>query len=464
MATSDEFDIIIIGAGTRGYTAALRARQLDLEVCVIEKDKPGGVCLNWGCIPTKNIIHQAEIFHSRSVLEEMGVGLDVGKFDFNRVIEKSRGAVDHLVKGVAYLLKNNNVTLITGTAKIITKNSIALEDGTRINAKNIIIATGSRPLQLPGFETDDKQVLSSSGILSLKNLPKSLIILGGGAIGCEFAFIMNAFGVKVYLVEMMDHILPFEDEETAAVLEKSFKKQGINVMTGSRAISLKKSSKKVLVNLQVPGGGQKRIESQKVLCVFGRTPNTDGIGLENIGLKTEKEYIPVGDYGQTSLTGVFAIGDVVATPLLAHVASKEAEIAVEYMAGRRSEPRIDPDAIPSAIYCQPQVASFGLREARARKQNIPYKKVIFPYQAIGKSVAIGQAEGIIKVLCDPDTTEILGAHIVGYNATELIHEILLAKTNELIPEDITKMIHAHPTLSEGIMEGMREVEGHAIHI
>ena len=464
MPTSDEFDIIIIGAGTGGYTAAIRARQLDLKVCVIEKDKPGGVCLNWGCIPTKNIIHQAEIFNSRSVLEEMGVSVDSRKFDFSCVYEKSRDAVNNLVKGVEYLLKNNNVTLITGTAKIVTKNRVALQDGTRIIGKNILIATGSRPLQLPGFETDEKQILSSTGILALKNLPKSIVILGGGAIGCEFAYIMNAFGVKVYLVEMMDHILPFEDEETVAVLEKSFKKQGVTVMTGTRAISLEKSSKKVLVNLQVPGDGQQQIESQKVLCVFGRTPNTDGIGLENIGLKTEKEYICVGDYGQTSVPGVFAIGDVVATPLLAHVAAKEAEIAVEYMAGHPSEARIDLNAVPSAIYCQPQVASFGFREATAREQNIPYKKAIFPYQAIGKAVAIDQTKGIIKVLCDPNTTEILGAHIVGYNATELIHEILLAKATELIPEDIAKMIHAHPTLSEGIMEGMREVEGHAIHI
>jgi dihydrolipoamide dehydrogenase len=464
MSTTKEYDLTIIGAGPGGYTAAIRAGQLGLKACVIEKDNPGGVCLNWGCIPTKNIIHQAEIFHSRSALEEIGVGIDVKTLDFSRVFEKSRGAVSRLVKGVEYLLKKNNVVSIKGTAKIDTQNSVTLENGTRIRSKNIIIATGSRPLQLKGFETDEKQILSSTGILSLKNLPKSLVILGGGAIGCEFAFIMNAFGVKVYLVEMMEHILPFEDEEIATVLEKSFKKKGISVMTGTRAISLERFSKKVRVNLQVPGGGQKQIEAQNILCVFGRTPNTDGIGLEKIGLKTEKGYIPVGDYGQTSVSGVFAIGDVVTTPLLAHVASKEAAIAVEYMAGHPSEAHIDPDAIPSAIYCQPQVASFGLRENRAKEQNIAYQKAIFPYQAIGKAVAIGQTEGVIKVLCDPKTTEIMGAHIIGYNATELIHEILLAKANELIPEDISKLIHAHPTLSEGIMEGMREVEGHAIHI
>jgi len=458
------YDLIVVGAGPGGYTAAIRARQLGLNVCLVEKDKPGGVCLNWGCIPTKNMIHQAEIFLSRSELEEMGVVVDTDKFDFSTVVKKSRGAADRLVKGVEYLLKKNKVDVVKGTARFVTKNSVALEDGTIIDAKNIMIATGSRPLQVPGFETDEKQILSSTGILAQKKLPQSLIILGGGAIGCEFAFVMHAFGVKVHLVEMMEHILPTEDKETVAVLARSFKKKKISVMTGTRALSLHKSAGKVQVNLQLPGGDQKQIEAEQVLCVFGRTPNTDDLGLEQIGLKPEKGFIPVGDYGQTSVAGVFAIGDVVATPLLAHVASKEAENAVEYIAGHPSEARIDEDAVPSAIYCQPQLASFGLRESQAKGQNIPYGKVTFPYQAIGKAVATGKAEGLVKVLYDPDTEEILGGHIVGCSATELIHQLLLAKTNELIPEDIAKMIHAHPTLSEGIMEVMREVSGNAIHI
>ena len=455
---------MIIGAGPGGYVAAIRAAQLGLKVCVVEKDKPGGVCANWGCIPSKNVIHQAEIYNSRSDLEDIGVSIDTRKLNFNRVYEKSRAAVKTLVGGVTYLLKKNKVTLVNGTATIASKNQMTLEDGTKLEYRNLIIATGSRPMQIPGFETDEKQVLSSTGILSLKKLPKSIVILGGGAIGCVFAYIMNAFGVKVHLVEMMDHLLPFEDEETVAVLEKSFKKNGISVMTATRAVSLKKTSKKVVVTLKEADGSQKQVEAQKALCVFGRTPNTDDIGLANIGLETEKGYIPVGDYGQTSIKGVFAIGDVVATPLLAHVASKEGEIAVEYMAGHRSEARIDPDAVPSAIYCQPQVASFGLREARAREKNIPYKKAVFPYRGVGKAVAIGKAEGLVKVLYDPVTTEILGAHMVGCDATELIHEILLAKTAELLPEDIAGMIHAHPTLSEAIMEQMRAVSGQPIHI
>jgi dihydrolipoamide dehydrogenase len=275
---------------------------------------------------------------------------------------------------------------------------------------------------------------------------------------------MHAFGVKVHLVEMMEHILPTEDNETVAVLARSFKKKKISVMTGTRALSLHKSAGKVQVDLQLPGGEKKQIDAEQVLCVFGRTPNTNDLGLEQIGLKPERGFIPVGDYGQTSVAGVFAIGDVVATPLLAHVASKEAENSVEYIAGHPVEARIDKNTVPSAIYCQPQIASFGLRETQAKERNILYDKVTFPYQAIGKAVATGKTEGLVKVLFDPDTEEILGGHIVGANATELIHLLLLAKINELIPEDIAKMIHAHPTLSEGIMEAMREVNGNAIHI
>ena len=464
MSTTNQYDLAVIGAGPGGYTAAIRAAQLGLKACLIEKDRLGGVCLNWGCIPTKNIIHQAEVFQSRTLLEEMGVRVDDQNLDFSRVVKKSRMAVERLVKGVAYLLKKNQVNLIKGTARIAARGSIVVDDRTTISAKNIIIATGSRSFQLPDFETDERQVLSSTGILSLQRLPQDIVILGGGAIGCEFAYIMNAFGVKVHLVEMMDHLLPFEDAETAAVLEKSFEKNGIRVMTATRAVSLEKLSKNVRVTLQAADGGQEKVEACNALCVFGRTPNTDNIGLEAIGLKSEKGYIPVGDYCQTAVQGVYAIGDVLATPQLAHVASKEAEIAVEHMAGLPAKTGIDLNAVPSAIYCQPQVAGFGLREGQAREGNIPHKVARFPYRAVGKAVAVDSTAGHVKVLYDPSTTEILGAHMVGSNATELIHEILLAKTNELIPEDIAGMMHAHPTIAEAIMEGMREVEGHAIHV
>ena len=463
MATEDVYDVIIIGAGPGGYVAGIRASQLDLKVCVVEKDKCGGVCLNWGCIPSKNLIHQAHMFQACKELEEMGIAVNIQNFDYSRVQKKSRAATQRLNTGVEFLLKKNKIDLVQGAARIISRDKIQLSDGKILNSKNIIIATGSRPAEIPGFEFDEKKVLSSTGILSMTKLPHSLIILGAGAIGCEFAYIMNAFGVKVTLVEMEKHILPFEDTEIAAFLEKSFKQSKINVLTGTRAVSLKKTDKTVAVTLQGPDGKQQTIEADKALCVFGRKPNTGDIGLDAIGLKTEKGYIPVGDYYQTSVKGVFAIGDIVATPLLAHVASKEGEIAVEYISGHAPEPRVDNNTVPSAIYCEPQVASFGLREDQAKEKKIAYKKTVFPYQGVGKAVAIGQAEGMVKLLCDPESQEILGCHIIGYDATEIIHEVLLAKSSELLPEDITRMVHAHPTISEIVMEAMKGVNGEAIH-
>ena len=464
MAKTAEYDVIIMGAGPGGYVAGIRAAQLGLKACILEKDTLGGVCLNWGCIPTKSLIHQAGIFHSRFELEKMGLVVDAGAFDYGYVHDRSREAVRSLVTGVEYLLKKNKIDHVQGTARIVSKNRVLLEDQTEITGKNIIIATGSRPLQMKGFEFDEKQVLSSSGILSLKKLPDSLIILGAGAIGCEFAYIMNRFGVKVHLVEMEKHILPIEDTRAVAVLARSFKDNGINISTGARANNLEKRSGHVTVTLTEENGNSTKIEAEKVLCVFGRTPNTDTIGLENIGLKTEKGYIPVADYYQTQVEGVYAIGDVVKTPLLAHVASKEGEIVVEYIAGRAPRPRIDLNEIPSAIYCEPQLASFGLRENQAKEQNIHYKKAMYPYRGVGKAVATGNTAGMVKTLYDPETHEILGAHIVGHNATELIHEILLAKTSGLLPKNIAEMIHAHPTISEAIMEQMRAVDGKPIHM
>ncbi|NLJ27696.1 MAG: dihydrolipoyl dehydrogenase [Deltaproteobacteria bacterium] len=459
------YDVIIIGAGPGGYVAGIRAAQLGLKVCIIEKDKPGGICLNWGCIPSKSLIHQARLYNDRHELERMGLAIDTRSFDYGRVQKKSREATQHLNAGVEYLLKKNKVDLIQGTARIASRNKVVIQGSDRtIEGRNIIIATGSRPAEIPGFEFDEKQVLSSTGILSMMKLPQSLIILGAGAIGCEFAYVMSSFGVKVTLVEMAPHVLPFEDAEVAGALENSFKQSGIRVLTATHAVSLEKTDTKVVVSLVGDDGKQQKAEAEKALCVFGRKPNTDDIGLESIGLKTEKGYIPVGDYYETSVKGVFAIGDVVATPLLAHVASKEGEIAVEHIAGRKPRPRVDVNAIPSAIYCAPQVASFGLRESQLQEKGVAYKKALFPYRAVGKAVAIDHAEGMAKLLYDPETQEILGCHIIGHDATELIHEVLLAKSSELLPEDVAGMVHAHPTISEVVMEMAKAVNGEAIHL
>ena len=460
-----KLDIAIIGAGPGGYVAAIRAAQLGLTVAVVEMDTPGGVCLNWGCIPSKNLIQQAEDYQVLHTLEKLGVKVDRSGLDYGKVHANSRAAANTLAGGVSGLLRKNKVKIIKGRARLAGPGKVAIEGGATLSANNILIATGSRPLEVKGFEFDKKQVLSSTGILDLKTLPKSLVILGGGAIGCEFAFVMNAFGVAVTVVEMTEHLLPTEDFECAAVLAASFDKAGITVHTGTRATGLTRSAKGVSVALDTPAG-ESTVEAEKALVVFGRRPNTEDLGLDSAGLKADaRGFIPVGDYNQTAAKGIFAIGDVTSTPLLAHVASREGELAVEFIAGHGGQmKRVNPAEVPSAIYCEPQVAGFGLREDDAKTGGITIRKSVFPYRGIGKAVAVGKHEGLVKLIADPDTGEILGGHVVGLNATEILHEILLAKTAELLPEDITRMIHAHPTLAEGVMEAALGLTGAPIHM
>ena len=464
MAHTYDFDLVIIGAGPGGYVADIRASQLGLKACVIEKNKPGGVCLNIGCIPSKALIHQAEVFRSISDLEYMGVSVDRKNFDYSKVFAKSRKASDTLSKGVGFLLKKNSVELIQGNAVLKGPNEVSVNSGKTITGKHIIVATGSRPRSIPGFDFDEERVLSSDRALMLEKLPESIIILGGGFIGVEFAHIMNAFGVKVTVVELLERLLPLEDADSSEVLTRAFKRRKIDILTSTKALSMKKEGKKVSLLLEKKDGGQTSIEAEKVLVVVGRAPNTEDIGLESVGITTEKDFIPVGDYYQTKVPTIFAIGDVVATPQLAHVASKEGEIVVEHLVGKSPPSRIDPLLIPSAVYCEPQVASIGYKEWQAQEQDVAYKKASFPYRGAGKSVAIEKIDGMVKVLYDPESSEILGAHVAGSEATELIHEILLAKSAELLPGDIAAMIHAHPTLSEAVMEAMRAAEGWAINI
>ncbi|MEY8199728.1 MAG: dihydrolipoyl dehydrogenase [Colwellia sp.] len=456
-------DLIIIGAGPGGYCAAIRASQLGLKTAVIEKDNPGGVCLNWGCIPSKNLIHQAEVFHSMHEMEQVGVTVDRSGLDYAQVHGKSRAVVKTLTGGVAGLLKKNKVDYVKGTAKITGKGEVTV-DGTKYKAKNILVATGSRPMNIPGFEFDEELVLSSSGILAMTELPKSMVILGAGAIGCEFAYVMNSFGVKVTLVEFAKHILPTEDFETTAILENSFKRAGIEVLTHTKASALTKNEQSVTVTIQGKNGEEK-ITADKALVVFGRVPNTQGLGLQEMGAKMDdRGYVQISDYCQTHAANIYAIGDITNTPALAHVASKEGEMAVEYMAGLKPHMvNVDANDVPSAIYCEPQVAGFGLREDQAIKEGIKIKKSVFNYAGAGKTIAVGKPEGLVKIICDAQTDEILGGHIVGYCATELLHELLLAKHSELLPEDIEGMIHAHPTISEAIMEAARGINGKPIH-
>jgi dihydrolipoamide dehydrogenase len=459
---ADEYDVVILGAGPGGYVAAIRAAQLGLSVCVIEKDKPGGVCLNWGCIPSKNLLHQAELFRSKEELEKIGVKVDVSGLDYEKVWKNSRNASSRLVKGVQFLLKKNKVELIEGEGKITGKNEITVSGDKKITGKNIIIATGSKPKAIPGFEFDEETVLSSTGALDLKEVPKRLLILGAGAIGVEFAHIMNSFGSEVTLVEMMGQILPNSDKDVADELEKAFKKRKITVMTGTKAKDLEKTSSGAKVTLEGKDG-EKTVEADKVLLVVGRSPNSENIGLEAVGIETEKGFIPVGDYYETKVSGVYAVGDVINTPLLAHLASKEGEIAVEHIAGEEVEPGVPADEVPMGVYTEPQVANFGLTEEQATEQGLDYATATFPFRGAGKAVAVGNMDGFVKIVYDKEIHEILGAHIVGPEATELIHELLLAKKMELLPENVASMIHAHPTLSEAVMEAMKAATTGAIH-
>jgi len=463
-----DLDLIVIGAGPGGYCAAIRAAQLGLKTAVVEKDQPGGVCLNWGCIPSKNLIHQAEVYHSMHEMEAVGIIVDRSGLDYAQVQANSREVVKTLTGGVAGLLKKNKVAYHLGSAKITGKGEVTVSgaDGEqKLKAKNILVATGSRPMNIPGFEFDEKVVLSSTGILAMKKLPKSIVILGAGAIGCEFAYVMNSFGVDVTLVELAEHILPTEDFETTAILDNSLKRDGITILTGTRATGLTKTARSITVTVEDPEGEEQEIKAEKALVVFGRVPNTEGLGLKEMGVKVDDSgYVNIGDYCQTAAAGIYAIGDITRTPALAHVASKEGEMSVEHMAGHTpSIKSVNADDVPSAIYCEPQVAGFGLREDLAKAEGIKVKKSVFNYAGAGKTIAVGKSIGIVKVLCDEKTDELLGAHIVGHNATELLHELLLVKHCELLPEDVESMIHAHPTISEAIMEAMRGVNGKPIH-
>ncbi|MDX9703703.1 MAG: dihydrolipoyl dehydrogenase [Candidatus Auribacterota bacterium] len=464
METKYDYDAVVIGAGPGGYVAAIRLAQLGKKTAVIERDKLGGVCLNIGCIPSKALIHQAEIFRNGiKNFKEFGIDLNMERFDYAKVQKKSRIAADKLSKGIAYLLKKNSVEVIAGSAKITDPHTVSVNETTTVSAENIIIATGSSARSIPNFDIDEDTVLSSTGALLLEKLPKRLAVLGSGAIGSEFAHIMNSFGVEVHLVELLDRLVPLEDDDMSKTLFDSFKRRGINIYLSHKAESMEKHDSGIKLFLKDNTGRQVTLEADKILVAVGRAPNTGGIGLESVSIVPEKGFIPVSDYYRTSVESIYAIGDVIDSPMLAHVASKEGEIVAEHIAGKETEKRIDPHTIPSAVYCEPEIASFGYTERDAKSAGVKFEKAVFPLRGAGKTVAVEQSEGMVKILFDPSTKEILGAHIAGIHATELIHEALLAKKAELLPQDIATMIHAHPTVSEAVMEAFRTAEGWAVH-
>ena len=473
-----DYDILFIGAGPAGYVGAIRASQLGLKTAVVERDKLGGVCLNIGCIPSKALIEQASRYSVLEELSKLGLTYDTAGFDYSKVQGFSRTAADRLSKGVDFLLKKNKVEVLYGTAQLVDKNNLSVTDSEgkelkKLSAFAIVVATGSRPRVIPGFEFDEQQVLSSTGSLMMKDLPKRFIILGAGAIGMEFAYIMNSFGVQVEVVEMLDRILPMEDEDISSAIRAVFEKKGIRFYTGMKAVKLEKTSGSLKLTIQPAQGDPKPtiLEGERLLVSTGRSPNTENLSLDTLGIQLDRGYVRVHDYYETDAQGIYAVGDIVAGEAqLAHVASAQAELVAErvaFLLGKARNPhqtRIPKRFVPQAVYCEPQVASFGYKEQELKKQGQSYKSSTFPFRAIGKAVATGHPEGFVKLLTDPATGEILSASVLGSGATDLIHELLLASQNELTVEEVADMIHAHPTLAEGIKEGALSALDRAIHL
>lgn len=469
-----DYDFVVIGAGPGGYVAAIRAAQLGLVTAVVEKGQVGGVCLNVGCIPSKSLIHNAKLFsEGRALLEKCGAKVDLSAFDFTAVWNASRAAADRLSKGVNFLLKKNKIDLIQGTASLSGANTIEVDGpngATILKASAILIATGSRPRIIPGFEFDEKKIFSSTGMLMSAKLPRRLFILGAGAIGMEFAYVMNAFGVEVTVAELLPRVLPLEDEEASKIVEKEFRARGVSIHTGAKASGAEVKSDGVIVHLVDAKGAALDIEVDVALVSVGRAVNTEGLGLEALGVRTDRGYIVTSEYHETSCAGIYAVGDITTYPQLAHAASKAGEIVAERVAHLlkgTSNPReatLDRFHVPSAVYCEPEVASFGISESTAKAQNIRHEVARFPYRGNGRAVAEEVTEGQVKLVYDPDTKAILGASVVGSGAADTIHELLLASKAELTLEDVAELVHAHPTISETIMESAKAALGHAIHI
>lgn len=464
-----KYDLAILGGGPGGYVAAIRAGQLGLKTVVIDKDNLGGICLNWGCIPTKSLLKNAEIYDTLSNHSaDFGISFKELSIDFSKVIKRSRDISEKISKNVELLIKKNKVDRVRGFGKLVSASSIDVfdTDGKKfqtIEADKVIVATGARPRILPSIPVDRKDIITSSEAMTLPELPSSLIVVGAGAIGIEFAYFYSVLGTKVTIIEMLDRILPVEDREVSDALAKSFKKRGIEIHTGAVVESAVPGNDGVKVTINKDG---KKIElkGDKVLSAIGVTGNIEGIGLEELGVEIFKNHIKVdkSDYS-TNIPGIYAIGDVIGPPWLAHVASAEGIRCVEVIKGAHSAP-VNYDNIPGCTYCQPQVASIGLTEEKAKEQGYKLKIGKFPFMASGKAFAIGERDGFVKLIFDEQYGELLGAHIIGSEATEMIAELGIARALEATYETIIKTVHAHPTLSESVMEAAAMANGEAIHI
>jgi dihydrolipoamide dehydrogenase len=460
------YDLIVLGSGPGGYVAAIRGAQLGMKTAIVERAELGGICLNWGCIPTKALLKSAQVFEYLLHAQDYGVKASGVEVDFAAVIKRSRGVADAMSKGVQFLMKKNKIDVITGNG--VLKNGKAIEvtgdDGKKqtVEAKNIIIATGARSRELPGLKQDGKKVIGYREAMTLDKLPKSMVVVGSGAIGVEFAYFYHSLGTKVTIVEYMPEIVPLEDADVSKQLSRSFKKAGMEIMTESTVESVEQTQTGCKVNVSNKKGKQV-IECEVVLSAVGITANIENIGLEELGIIVDKGRIVVNEWYQTNIPGFYAIGDVLNTPALAHVASHEGITCVEKIAGMHVEP-IDYKNIPGCTYCQPEIASVGYTEKAARDAGFEIKVGKFPFSASGKAKAGGNAEGFVKVIFDAKYGEWLGAHLIGANVTELIAEVVAARKLETTGHEIIKTIHPHPTMSEAIMEAVAEAYGECIHL
>ena len=458
------FDIVVLGGGPGGYVSAIRSAQLGNKTAIIDQDRLGGICLNWGCIPTKALLKSAEILHYIKNSRQFGIQVSKYNIDFSQTIKRSRDVSLNLSKGIEFLMKKNKIKHIVGRGMLNSKSEIIVSNGKKeqkVQAKKIIIATGGRAKKFDGIEFDDKNIISSKEAMLVDSPPKKLIIIGAGAIGVEFAYFFNEFGSEVHLIEMMPNILPNEDLEISKELEKLFKKSGINIYTGTKVSNVKKLQKNVKVTLE-KGKTSKIINAEKVLVATGICGNIEGIGLEDIGIKTDRGSIVINKFNETSVPNIYAIGDVSGPPWLAHVASAQGHVAAEHASGKKAHP-VDYSNVPACTYCQPQVASMGLTEKAAKDEGYKLKVGRFNFRGSGKALAIGSSEGFIKIIFDEKYGELLGCHIIGNDATELIAELTLAKALETTWQEIAITMHAHPTLSEAIMEAAQDAYGQGIH-
>ncbi|HYG14733.1 MAG TPA: dihydrolipoyl dehydrogenase [Bacteroidia bacterium] len=460
------FDVIVIGSGPGGYVAAIRAAQLGMNTAIVERSELGGICLNWGCIPTKALLKSAQVFEYIKHAADYGITVIDSKPEFGNVIKRSRDVANGMSKGIAFLMKKNKITVLTGFGKLAGKGKVEVTSSDNKkethDAKHIILATGARSRELPNIKLDGKKIVGYADAMVLPQQPKSMVVIGSGAIGCEFAYFYNAMGTKVTIVEYMPNILPVEDEEVSKAVAKEYKKYGIEILTESsvEAVDTKGDGCKVTVKTK---NGNVNLDCDIVLSAVGIQTNLENIGLETTGVKTDKGKVLVDEYYRTNVAGVYAIGDIVPGPALAHVASAEGIICVENIAGMHPHP-LDYNNIPGCTYCSPEVASVGYTEKAAKEAGYEIKVGKFPFSASGKASAAGAKEGFVKVIFDAKYGEWLGCHMVGANVTEMIAEVVVARKLETTGHEIIKSVHPHPTMSEAVMEAAAQAYGECIHL